>query len=339
MKPFRDSTDLVGDGEALSARIATDGYLFLRGLLPPGVVSPVRRRCLEICREAGWLKGATELMDAVAEPSAACVDPEPAFIDVYKRMYGLEEVHALQLLHEFIELFERMFGESVLVHPRAILRSVFPGHANFNAPPHQDFPHIQGAIETFGLWTPLSNCPMEMGGLTVAEGSHRDGVREFKMSNSPGGMEVVDPLAGRWRGSDFAAGDVLIFHSMTVHKGLPNHSTRIRQSVDGRYQRASQPIVAASLEPYAGMGTWPDIYAGWDSVAQQYYWRALKPRVVAFDSKYYDERDAMALDLAERGDPTARATLLRIIQRDADAAKRDRATALLSQLAPAPPRA
>ena len=337
MKPFRDSTDLRGDGEALSARIATDGYLFLRGLVAPEAVLTVRRRCLEICRSGGWLKDATELMDAVAEPSAACVDPEPGFIEVYKTMYGLQELHALQLRPEVIGLFERMFGEPVLTHPRLILRSVFPGHANYNTPPHQDYPHIQGTTETFSLWAPLSDCPVEMGGLTVAESSHRDGVRAFKVSSGAGGMEVMDPLAGRWRASDVAAGDALIFHSMTVHKALPNRSARIRQSIDGRYQRASEPIVADGLGPYAGMGTWEDIYAGWASAAHQYYWRALKPRIVAYDTKYYDKRDAMALDLAERGDPTARATLLRIVQRDADAAKRDRAAALISRLEAASP--
>ncbi len=332
IKAFRDSTEHCREPVALAAHLAEDGYLFVRGLLPRDVVLNARRRCLEVCRAGGWLRMGTPLMEAIAEPSSACVDPEPAFLDVYKRMYVLEELHALQLRPEVIELFERLFGESVLAHPRLILRSIFPGHATYKTPPHQDFPHIQGTTETFSVWLPLSDCPIEMGGLTVAEGSHRAGVRPFKLTNGAGGMEVTDPLTRCWRASDVAAGDALIFHSMTVHKALLNRSARIRQSIDGRYQRASEPIVADSLGPYAGMGTWEDIYGGWRSSTHQYYWRALGPRVVDYDTRYYDERDAMAFDLAERGDPTARATLLRIIQRDAHAGKRDRASALLARL-------
>ena len=277
-------------------------------------------------------------MDAVAEPSAACVDPEPAFIEVYKTMYGLQELHALQLRPEVIGLFERMFGEPVLTHPRLIFaqRLSRPCELQHPAAPGLS-PHPGHNRDFQPVGTASADCPVEMGGLTVAESSHRDGVRAFKVSSGAGGMEVMDPLAGRWRASDVAAGDALIFHSMTVHKALPNRSARIRQSIDGRYQRASEPIVADGLGPYAGMGTWEDIYAGWASAAHQYYWRTLKPRIVAYDTKYYDKRDAMALDLAERGDPTARATLLRIVQRDADAAKRDRAAALISRLEAASP--
>jgi hypothetical protein len=40
----------------------------------------------------------------------------------------------------------------------------------------------------------------------------------------------------------------------------------------------------------------------------------------------------MAFEMAERGDRTARDTLLRIVQRDASAEKRARASALLARL-------
>ncbi|SVD58817.1 uncharacterized protein METZ01_LOCUS411671, partial [marine metagenome] len=34
MQPYTDATDLVMDGAALAERLAQDGYLFIRGLVP-----------------------------------------------------------------------------------------------------------------------------------------------------------------------------------------------------------------------------------------------------------------------------------------------------------------
>jgi hypothetical protein len=192
--------------------------------------------------------------------------------------------------------------------------------------------HIQGTPETYTAWIPLGDCPLEQGSLQVAAGSHRDGVREFRVANGSGGLEVVDPLAGRWRASPFEAGDVLIFHSLTVHKGLPNLSNRLRQSMDARYQRVSEPVSQLSLSPYAGLFAWEEVYAGWTSTAYQHYWRRLPITMGEFDTRYYERRDAIAFEMAERGDRTARASLLRIVQRDTDAEKRTRAAALLAAL-------
>jgi hypothetical protein len=48
--------------------------------------------------------------------------------------------------------------------------------------------------------------------------------------------------------------------------------------------------------------------------------------------RYYEQRDRIAFDLAERGDRLATAVLMRIVQRDPSAEKRARASALLATL-------
>jgi ectoine hydroxylase-related dioxygenase (phytanoyl-CoA dioxygenase family) len=98
------------------------------------------------------------------------------------------------------------------------------------------------------LWLPLGDCPAEMGGLAIARGSHNEGVRDFTVSNGAGAMEVIDPLEGSWVTVPLEAGDVLIFHSLTVHKGLPNLTGRLRLSLDNRYQRASEPVCERCLQ-------------------------------------------------------------------------------------------
>jgi len=262
----------------------------------------------------------------------ACVDPQPAFVDVLRRFYRCPDGHALKLHPNVMELFEGLFGEPVLAHPLLIPRCIFPQRPDFTTPSHQDYPHIQGTTETLSLWLPLGDCPAAMGGIAIARGSHRDGVRDFTVSSGAGGMEVIDSLAGSWVAGPMAAGDVLIFHSLTVHKGLPNASDRLRLSLDNRYQRASEPICERCLAPYAGCGSWDEIYQGWERPELMYYWRDAAPRVAEYDMQYYEQRDRIAFELAERGDRLATAVLLRIVQRDPSAAKRERASALLAAL-------
>ena len=170
-----------------------------------------------------------------------------------------------------------------------------------------------------------------MGGLQIAAGSHRHGVYDFKPCLGAGGMEVVeDP--GSWVGGPFNAGDVLFFHSLAVHQGIPNRSRRLRQSVDGRYQRRSDPISPDSLLPHIKPVTWDEIYADWPSTEFQYYWRDWEAEFQEYDNSYTEKRDEMAFELAEQGDGVARSALQRIIARDTDAAKIARAERLLERL-------
>src|SRR5262245_16848667 len=332
MEPFLDSTALVGDLDALNQRLDTEGYLFIRGLLPRDAVFDVRRQCREVAAAGGWLDRAHPLDEGVANPAAACTDPEPRYVEVFRRLYVLEALHALKHHPAIVGFFERLFSEPVLIHPLFVMRNIFPQRPESTTPAHQDYVHIQGTPRTYTTWVPLGDCPLEEGCLSVAAGSHRDGVRDFRVTNGSGGLEVVDPLAGRWRASAFAAGDVLMFHSLTVHKGLPNLTNRLRQSMDARYQRVSEPVSDLSLRPYANLYTWDQIYAGWQSTEFQYYWQRLPISIGEFDTQYYERRDVIAFEMAERGDRAARASLLRIAQRDGNAAKRERAASLLAAL-------
>jgi hypothetical protein len=334
MEEFLDSAGIVADGGALAERLRQDGYLCIKGLLPREDVLRVRQMFLEAVAAAGWLRAGAKVDEAIADPAKACVDPEAPFVAVLRQFYRNEAGHALKLHANVIGLFERLFGEPVLAHPLLIPRCIFPQRPEFTTPSHQDFPHIQGTTETMSLWLPLGDCPAKMGGLAIARGSHNEGVRDFTVSNGAGAMEVIDPLDGSWVAGPLEAGDVLIFHSLTVHKGLPNLTDRLRLSLDNRYQRASEPVCERCLQPYAGCGTWDEIYAGWQSEALPYYWRKQAPRIADFDMQYYEKRDQIAFYLAEHGDQTARATLLRIVQRDPSEQKRERASVLLARLDP-----
>ena len=70
-EPFRDSTEHLNDGATLRARLAEDGYLFLRGLLPREVILDVRTRLLSKAMEGGWLAPNSPVTVGVANSAAA----------------------------------------------------------------------------------------------------------------------------------------------------------------------------------------------------------------------------------------------------------------------------
>lgn len=333
MPDFIDSTEIMGDGPALKQRLDEQGYLFVRGFLPAGAILEVRRRLLEKAAAGGWLDATRPVADGIANQAAACKDPEQGYMDVFTGMWADEELHRLRTHPDVLAFFERLFGEPALAHPMFVQRNIFPKHGDFDftTGTHQDKVHIGGSTN-HALWMPLGDCPREKGALAVAATSHTAGVLDTKVGGGAGGMDICVDIPGQWVTGAFKAGDALIFCDTTVHQALPNRTNALRQSFDARYQPASQPIAEPNMRPYSGCGTWEEVYAGWSSSDQQYYWKAQSPTVVAFDTSYYERRDSMAFDMGERGDPRARDALLRIVQRDANPEKRTRAERLVRML-------
>lgn len=317
----------------LAVRLERDGYLFLPGLLPAAEVANVQRQVGEIIREAGWLRRDVPVAASLAEPAGFCVDPEPAYVEVLRKINRLQDYHALKHHMNLITLFTALLGGPILPHPRVLGRNIWPDQPAFTTKAHQDFPNVQGTEEVYTAWIPLIDCPMEVGPLQVAEASHRRGVFDFDIAAGAGGIEISDPLAGLWRSAGFAQGDVLIFHSLTVHKGVANFSDRLRMSMDVRYQLLSEPFNADNANADGQPLAWDDIYAGWTRPELQYYWQRLPLNLKPFDRVWFDKRDALAFATAEAGDKRAQSVLQRIVARDPDPAKQARAQGLLDRLA------
>ncbi len=332
MNPFIDSTAIADNGLELRKRMERDGYLFIRGLMPANKLESLRRQLLEIARDAGWVKKDVPLDEAIADLNGFCVEPEQKYNEVYLQMYKLQDFQAIYHHPDLIALFERLLGDTVFLHPSVIGRTIFPQRDAFTTPAHQDFIPIQGTPDTYTAWIPLSDIPEELGGLQIASGSHRQGVYEHRPSLGAGGMEVIDPLDGTWVGNPFKQSDLLIFHSLAVHKGLPNRSDKLRLSLDGRYQKVSDPISPKTLVPHGGIVEWEDIYANWPTKDFQYYWKKWDLKIKEYDYSYHQKRDEMAFEMAENGDSQAVSTLQRIIARDNDPAKRRKAKDLLAKL-------
>ncbi len=274
MTPFVDSSKLRGDAEAIRRRADRDGYLYLRGIVDEEAVLEARRDIAGVLQEVGWIDAGTDPDEAITSHPPH-VSGEPEFSPVYDRVQLLESFHTLAHDEAILEVIEHLLGDDVLLQPSNIARFIFPTNLEQTTPAHQDFVHIQGTPDVWSAWLPLGDCPHLMGGLSVLSGSHKFGVLPVSRSLGAGGLRAhFEKIGGEWVSSPFENGDILFFHSHTVHRGLPNLSgNRLRLSVDFRYQRASDPVMDKVLTPHQGRLSWEEVYRGWKSDRYQYHWK------------------------------------------------------------------
>lgn len=287
--PFHDSEPDFHDAETLRQRLDDEGHLFFKGRIPKPDLNAVYEDIWQLCVEKNWVDSDGSI---VADPPI--IEGEERFWEVYDPLQKLESFHALAHHFSILEPLALVLSEPVFVHPRNIGRISFPQATQFATPPHQDFPLIQGASATFTGWFPLMDCPKELGGLTVLKGSHKQGLYKVHDALGAGGMGIsTEDLEFEWAACDYEAGDLLIFHSHTVHKALPNETQgQIRISADFRYSALSQPVVADGLEPHFGRLSWEEIYEGWQNKDIQYYWQRM-PITVS------DRNEGLRAELAE----------------------------------------
>ncbi|MGD0646541.1 MAG: phytanoyl-CoA dioxygenase family protein [Acidobacteriaceae bacterium] len=277
VKTFRELGTCDLTPEILQAEISEKGYILIRDLLPRSAVSSVLVDVTQVLLAAGWLLAGCDPLERMAEVGAACGDPDPTFKHVYQQIFNLESFHSLPHQAALQEVMKMIAGEQVLVHPKPIGRLIFPHCERLVTHAHQDYEFMGGDPEFFTVWIPLHDCPVDVGPLRILEGSHRFGVQFHERENLHVPEIPIEAAAGDgWVGGDVNAGDVLIFHSLTVHAASANLSERLRLSLDCRFQDARRVLNPANLV-FAGESgkSWEKTYAGWQSDDLKFYWKRM----------------------------------------------------------------
>ena len=246
---LKESNDILGDAQALQARMKEDGYLFIRGLHDKNLVLEARRQMLEKLAEHGQLDTKAPLMDGVINADAKskffgganALTSRPAFQELVKspRLMGF---------------FEKFLGGPALTFDFKWLRVVSKG--DFTGA-HYDIVYMgRGTQNLYTCWTPIGDVPYELGPLALCVGSHkgdftklhqtygkmdvdRDHVHGW-FSDDP--FDVVEKFGGKWHTAEFKAGDALIFGMYTMHMSLKHTGDRFRISADTRYQLAADSV-------------------------------------------------------------------------------------------------
>jgi ectoine hydroxylase-related dioxygenase (phytanoyl-CoA dioxygenase family) len=272
VKPFRELRATELDSRLLKEQIKTHGYALIRNLLFPKDIHRLLTDIAQIVSAAGWLQPDRDPLDRIANPGVAVDDADPHFKRVSDKVFSLESFHSFPHHSVLCQMMELLVGPHLFVHPKPIPRLIFPNADRFHLNMHQDHQAIAGDLQTFTAWMPLHDCTPKLGPLHILEGSHRYGLQK-----TPPGSGTIPREEARgegWVGGRINAGDVLIFHSLTVHTASPNRSNQLRISVDCRFQSYDHPINPANLVfPVTSKKSWKSIYTNWRYDNLKYYWR------------------------------------------------------------------
>src|ERR1700761_191991 len=245
MKPFREISASQLSSHSLADEMRARGYLLIRDVLPVEDVARMLGEITRIVSAAGWLVPGERPTERLSDARAACGDPDPEFKRVYEQIFNLQAFHAFVHHPALQQVMHLLVGHELLVHPKPIGRLIFPNCDRLVIHAHQDHRSLDGDAECFTAWMPLHDCPVDVGPLQIMEGSHVHGLQAVDPTTGIIAKETA--RGGAWAGGPIYAGDVLSFHSLTVHAATPNTSTQLRISMDCRFQDARRAVNPANF--------------------------------------------------------------------------------------------
>jgi hypothetical protein len=230
---LRPANALLADAGALRRRLAEDGYLFFRELLPAAEVGEAADGVRAALRRGGWIDAGG---NASAQPRA--VNPrdalgDPAFRDAIMN----PAFNRIPYLTPLRRTIRKILGPRAFSYPTKVLRAIYP-----ERPPevprgryvHRDY-GVSGVQDMLTTWVPLADIPVRLGGLAVRPGSHL---------GPPRRPRLLGTAERGWATTDYRVGDAVVFHCLTAHAALPNQDTVLRLSGDFRWQCPDQPAPA-----------------------------------------------------------------------------------------------
>jgi len=260
----------------LRRRFERSGYLYFPKTLDGALTASVLAGVLDV------LKPHVVWDDAAAAPllrGEPFFESDPLWDALYPEVQSLEALHALFHSEPVQAPMRRVAGDAVFVYPMKMARVASPRKLGYETPPHQDAYSHHAGPSMAGIWIALHDVGESMGRLAILPGSHRGGVRAVHNAAGVGGVQCdIRSDETLWHVSDVSAGDVIIFHSCTVHRAEANtDSCRVRLSVDTRFCDYGAPVFATNLEPHHGWRIpkldWEYVYRNWRERNLCYYWR------------------------------------------------------------------
>jgi phytanoyl-CoA hydroxylase len=236
------------------------GFVILRAFFEPRVVADVRAAL------AGLVDGLAEGLvrdgtiphafreepfeTRMARLYEGALDKAPT---MFRENLHLPGLHGLFFHPRLLDVVESILGPEVRLYPNYTARPKLPEWKGTEVLWHQDGGYTVNQstadpadvqdLRMVNAWTPLVPARVENGCMQFVPGTHRLGMvqhvqREFYLEIAPG---VLAPHRASAIDIELDPGDVVLFHNLLFHCGLPNHAKTIRWSLDWRYQDATQP--------------------------------------------------------------------------------------------------
>lgn len=238
------------------------GYVILKDFLTPEIVRQAREAMdplVDDCADRLMAEG--KITDPlIHEPFETRLARLYAHhMDDAPRIFR-KELHLAGLFDVFfhpglLDIVETILGGEIRLYPNYSVRPKLPDHAATLVLWHQDGGYTQSwhldrdrgenAVEILrmvNVWSPLVPAREENGCMQFIPGTHTIGLaphegREHYLEIS---RDALEPLLDRAVSIEMDPGDIVLFHNMLYHQGLPNRTRTVRWSMDWRYQDATQ---------------------------------------------------------------------------------------------------
>lgn len=228
---LRDCNHLLDDHAALMRFHDEEGYILLRGVLDPGSVEQARKAMFAVMARHGLIAPGSADATWTGTPFAGGMEESPEFAGIARDLIE----HAGNR-----KLFERILGEPASFIPIVQYRTYPPGGTVTGV--HQDGFYSPGIKNYKPVWTTLTPCEREVGGLMVAmRQCNRGYLHNLAKTPSPIPAGVIPDDC--WATTDYFPGDILILNPFSPHASMPNRSDRCRVTLDTRVQSAADPRV------------------------------------------------------------------------------------------------
>ncbi|MGB7129005.1 MAG: phytanoyl-CoA dioxygenase family protein [Candidatus Rhabdochlamydia sp.] len=251
----------------LQAAFYKNGYLFIRSFFPTNLIITIRECIIDVLESEGWGEWKDDAFIAI-EPVNRI--NSPSFYHGISTLMQQEILHEIAH-HPYLNSFlSSLLDEPIFSHPRKMVRITYPYSMNSKdrVPPHQDLVYVKGERDTFTTWIPLGDYPPEQGGLEVSPQSHRSGLYAMQ-ANSEGrfGCTAIEEHLTNfsWCKAHYHPGDLLVMHSLTLHRSGINESKQFRLSLDCRFSSALKTLNEDQLLPpyYPYVPSWEVLSKKW----------------------------------------------------------------------------
>ena len=260
-------TDETLDAERFRAMFDEHGYVILKGFLEAGVVADARTEMSRLVDQH-----ARKLRDEGRVPDLMTDEPfETRLYKLYENNLDVAptlfrpELHLAGTFGVFfhprlLDVVELVLGSEVRLYPNYTVRPKLPDWEGTLVLWHQDgaytdLHHRAGAgdvdvLAMVNVWSPLVPARTDNGCMQFVPGTHKLGVvpHEERQHYLEIAADELSPRVGQAVDVELDPGDVVLFHNLLFHQGLPNHAKTIRWSMDWRYQDATQ----STLRPENG---------------------------------------------------------------------------------------
>ena len=225
-----------------------EGYLLLRGLLPPNDLAGLMGRVEEaVDRRTRSLFDQGKITD-LHENEPLAYRWQRVFEDMggfqQRRSWDedviSEELFEIMRHSRVLDVLENLIGPEIIATGLIALRPKVPQDKRTTVLWHQDshyFGQDSAAERIVTVWIPLVDAREENGCMQVIPQSHDWGYVDAEIDPDHQAYKPIeDPeTRGTPMSCEMDVGDVLIFGNLTLHRSLPNSSDHTRWSIDLRY--------------------------------------------------------------------------------------------------------